>query len=64
MAVELTFTGTEKSKTNQEELKLFASVNNELFIQIEGNGLAFICLDKSTAIKLSKELRKQIALLD
>ncbi len=30
----------------------------------EGLGEACICLDKSTAIKFSKELRKQIALLD
>ena len=39
--------------------------NDGLFIEIEEKDkLAVVNLSKSTAIKLSKELRKQIALLD
>jgi hypothetical protein len=39
--------------------------NDGLFIEIEEkNKYSVVNLSKSTAIKLSKELRKQIALLD
>jgi hypothetical protein len=40
---------------------------NQIYIgidDIDNNVLGNLCLDKQTAIKLSKELRKQIALLD
>ena len=41
------------------------STKNGLFIEIEEQDKkAVVNLDKSTAIKFSKELRKQIALLD
>ena len=39
-------------------------IKDGLFIEIEEqNKSAIVSLDKSTAIKLSKELRKQIALI-
>ena len=67
--VRLIFGGTKKSDTTEHSLQVFANDKNELFISIDMNmqhdfGEAFICLDKSTAIKLSKEIRKQIALLE
>ena len=52
--------GTTKSETDQHELELFANDNNEIFISIVGNSSEFICLDKSTAIRLSKTLRTEI----
>ena len=54
----------------QDEQKDFIQIEvnyskNGLFIEIEEEDkYAIVNLDKSTAIKLSKELRKQIALLD
>lgn len=55
---------------SQDEQKDFIQIEvnyskNGLFIEIEKeDNYAIVNLDKSTAIKLSKELRKQIALLD
>jgi hypothetical protein len=69
--VKIIFLGCENSRTDGHELEVFANDSNQLFISIEMNspksqcdGEAFLCLDKSTAIKFSKELRKQIALLN
>ena len=51
-------------------LEMYATNNNVIYIKIVeefeqfSNEMVHIELDKSTAIKLSKELRKQIALLD
>lgn len=69
MAVELNFKGTDKSETDDYVLQVFTSANNELVLSLDDLDSDFpryisICLDKSTAIKFSKELRKQIALLD
>jgi hypothetical protein len=68
MAVELCFKGTELSETDDYVLQVFTSSNNELVISLDDLDSDFIryisiCLDKTTAIKFSKELRKQIALL-
>ena len=64
--VTLIFYGTERSKTDDTELKAFSNRANEMYISIEDDDYPpnHICLDKKTAIKLSRELRKQIALLD
>ena len=64
--VKLIFAGTEISNTEDHSLQVYANYRNELFVSIEMQDFpeAFICLDKLTAIKLSKELRKQIALLE
>lgn len=67
MAVQLKFYGTEKTDTENHSLIIYASGHNEIFIKIEDNNMdkfQFISLDRETAIKLSKELRKQISLLD
>jgi hypothetical protein len=67
--VKIIFGGTKGSKTTDHSLEVFANDKNELFFSIDMNmqhdfGEAFICLDKTTAIKLSREIRKQIALLE
>jgi hypothetical protein len=69
MAIVLKFYGTEKSKTEKESLEVFCNAQNELTIITKDEDCEHcynkqhICLDKATAIRLSRELRKQIALL-
>ena len=69
MAVELKFTSTERS-TQQSELKIHCNPYNEVYIHIKeiecSHDYCFqhICLDKQTAIKLAKELRRQISMLE
>ena len=66
--VQLTFYGTDESETQEHELVVFANHRKEIFLSIDSYtnseyNLGHICLDKETAIKLSRELRKQIALI-
>ena len=64
--IKLVFQGTERSKTDEHELLTFANTENEIFISINdfSNYPTHICLDKSTAVKLVKELKLQISYLD
>lgn len=67
--VTLDFHSTEKSKV-KTALRTFSNQSNEIFIEIEDTsvdheyGFQFVCLDKETAIKLAKEIRKQISFLE
>ena len=60
------FSGTEESKTRRHVMECFATNDNDIRINIDMDGVifAFINLDKQTAIRLAKELRRQIALLE
>jgi plastocyanin domain-containing protein len=60
--VKLVFVGSD----NETELTLFANKNNDIYIDIDMGGYppSFIAINKQTAIKLSKELRKQISYLE
>lgn len=60
----LVFGGTEESNTELYELVCFANLNNEIQLNLNGDGFNFICLDKTTAIKLHRELKKQISFLE
>ena len=62
--VKLKFYCVSEDGTNIEVIS--TSTRNELYISIEHSDeiLGNLLLDKQTAIKLSKELRKQIALID
>ena len=62
----IVFLGTEKSQTENHELLCYSNDKNEIFISIEMEGYesSFICLDKSTAIKLHRELKKHISFLN
>ena len=66
MAVDLIFSGTELSTSTDHKLRSFSTTNNELYIEIEIDGSypSWISLDRETAIKFSKELRKQISYLE
>jgi hypothetical protein len=63
--VQLVFFGSQKSDTTETKLSAFCNIHNEIYISID-NGYypAHIVLNKETAIKFSKELRKQIARID
>jgi hypothetical protein len=67
MAYELIFKSTERSEA-QTSLLLKANQFNEIYITIENDSNfsdgAHICLEKESAIKLAKEIRKQISLLE
>ena len=62
--VKLLFCGTQESQTSETKLELFATNDNDIIIIIEGDGIQLMNISKETAIRLCKELKKQIALLD
>jgi hypothetical protein len=63
MAVEIKFKGV--TPTKNSKIEVLVLLNNQIFINIEdaNERNAYVYLDKETAIKLSKELRKQISLI-
>jgi hypothetical protein len=64
--VKLVFSGTETSRTDEHTLVCYHNANNDIFIEIETNDLisSHICLDRATAIKLHRELKKQISFIE
>lgn len=65
--IKLLFYGCIESGFEETFIECFANTKNRIFISIENEENSFpsqfIALDKSTAIKFSKELRKQISIL-
>lgn len=66
--VKLIFSGDAKSECYERTLQVFTNTQGKLYIEIEDTeddfkSVQFTVLDKDTAIKFSKELRKQIALM-
>lgn len=66
MAIELVFTGSYKSETSEHTSRIYFNSENEIYMEILNpyNEISFICFDKETAIKFSKELRKQISFIE
>ncbi len=70
MAVQLKFYGTEETNTSDNSLDVFVNSQLEITVRIKDESIdndynqQLVSLDKQTAIRLSRELRKQIALLD
>jgi hypothetical protein len=65
MGKSIIFTGTEQSETDYHSLEVYAILGNEVFINIDISGHnAFITLDRETAIKFHRELKKQISYLE
>ena len=64
--VQLLFYGTESSKTDETKLRCLCNTSQKIFIGLEMEDYpeSFIVLDKQTAIKFSRELRKQISLIE
>jgi hypothetical protein len=63
--VKLIFCGNEDAEQYEKQLQLYVNTAGMLFIQIEDIGYSanYTVLDKETAIKLSRELKKQISLM-
>ena len=65
--VKVVFYGSVKSNTSEHSLNCYANASDEIFISIDMDNdfpfASFISIDKETAIKLSRELRKQISLI-
>jgi len=66
--VKLIFCGNEEAKQEDKQLQLYVNTSYFLYIQLEdksSNYESMQCtvLDKETAIKLSRELKKQISLM-
>jgi len=59
----LLFCGTQESGTQETSLELWATDNNDIIIIMESDGVQLMNISKQTAIRLSKELKKQISLL-
>ena len=67
MAYSLIFNGTKKSNTENTVLQIYRNVQNEITLIIKEEyveHITFIDFDRETAIKLVKELKKQISLLE
>jgi hypothetical protein len=64
--VKLIFQGTENSKTDSSQLLCYKNINEEIFIEIKmpNDYPSFICLDKVTAIRLHRELKKNISFIN
>ena len=64
--VKLVFQGSVESETEEHELVCYSNTNNNIYLQISipNFDTSFICLNKSTAIKLHRELKKQISFLE
>jgi len=64
--IKLEFYGTDESKTHQHSLVAYSNIANEIYISIDMGDVvpSFICLDKPTAVRLVRELKKQIGNLE
>ena len=49
------------SSTYESELQCFCTEDNDIHIQIDGDGFEFILLDKETAVKLTRTLKSEIS---
>jgi hypothetical protein len=59
------FKGAEFSGTEKHELIAYANQNKiYVSVQMEKEEPSFICLDKATAVRLVRELKKQIGYLE
>ena len=64
--IKMLFYGTETHNTEHTYVECFANDHNEIFIQVEMDSCpaSYLSLDKETAIKFQRELKKQISFLN
>jgi hypothetical protein len=64
--IKIRFYGTQESKTEEHSLVAYANNKNNIYICIDMPDFvqSFICLDKSTSVRLVRELKKQIGALE
>lgn len=60
--IEIKFIGN-STNVNDTYLQVLANKENRIFLEMEGDGYSFMTLDLQTAIRFSKELRKQISII-
>lgn len=64
MAIRVTYCSSEASEYISE-MKMYLNSNDEIYIEIydpdDSSRNQFICLDKNTAIRLAKDLRREIS---
>ena len=63
MSYDLIFSSTKESEV-ETKLELFVNAYGHLTIKIEGDGMQYICLERESAVKLGREIRKQISIID
>ena len=63
MSYELIFSSTKESGL-ETKLETFVNAYGHLTIKIEGDGLQAISLERESAIKLAREIRKQISFME
>jgi hypothetical protein len=69
--VKLIFCGDEETNNTDKQMQIYLNQYQKLYIEIDDtsqysegwDSLQYIVLDKPTAIKLSRELKKQISLM-
>jgi len=63
--VKLLFSGSENSGSEEHTATCYANTSNEIYLEIDMPSFetSWICIDKSTAIKLHRELKKHISYL-
>lgn len=64
--IKICLLGTDRSGTNATELRVFWNTYDEIFIDIDpcdGTPSNHICLNRKTAIRLHKILRKEISFM-
>ena len=61
MAFEIKFYGSKLSETDAVELSVWVNGNNEITINVNDGIDNFISLDKPTAVRLVRELKRQIS---
>jgi len=65
--VKLVFCGDEETENTNKEMQMYINQFGKLYMcitDVYDDNFQYTALDKQTAIKFSKELRKQIALMD
>ena len=67
--VKLIFGGSEEHECSEQTIQCYVNADGGLYINItyddlEYDDVRYTVLDKQTAIKLSRELRKQISLME
>ena len=63
--IKIVYGGTVESDSHEHELRAFLNFRNEIFIDIEADGgYSWIALDKKTAIRFVKDLKREIAKIE
>lgn len=68
--IDIIFKGSENTLTEENQLQVYCNINNKITISIYDENVnnygypTIICLNKQTAIKFHRELKKQISFIE